>query len=143
MGNAELNTKVCDILLERHDIYVQAINYPTVPRGEELLRLAPSPHHDPVMMEYFVGEYRGGSLTPTPGVVQVEQFVFRPASFSRVGVSFTDKLVEVWQEAGLPLLNPAAASCTFCDRPLHFDLMSEWERSYFGNMEPQYITVAA
>lgn len=56
MGNAELNTKVCDTLLERHNIYVQAINYPTVPRGEELLRLAPSPHHDPAMMEYFVGE---------------------------------------------------------------------------------------
>lgn len=56
MGNAELNTKVCDTLLERHNIYVQAINYPTVPRGEELLRLAPSPHHNPAMMEYFVGK---------------------------------------------------------------------------------------
>lgn len=107
VGNAELNTKVCDTLLERHNIYVQAINYPTVPRGEELLRLAPSPHHDPAMMDYFV-----------------------------------DKLVEVWQEAGLLLNSPATASCNFCDRPLHFDLMSEWEKSYFGNMEPQYITVA-
>ncbi|XP_034029106.1 5-aminolevulinate synthase, erythroid-specific, mitochondrial isoform X2 [Thalassophryne amazonica] len=108
VGNAELNTKVCDTLLEKHNIYVQAINYPTVPRGEELLRLAPSPHHHPAMMEYFV-----------------------------------DKLVEVWQEAGLLLNGPATVSCTFCDRPLHFDLMSEWEKSYFGNMEPQYITVSA
>lgn len=107
VGNAELNTKVCDTLLERHNIYVQAINYPTVARGEELLRLAPSPHHDPAMMDYFV-----------------------------------DKLVEVWQEAGLLLNSPATASCNFCDRPLHFDLMSEWEKSYFGNMEPRYITVA-
>lgn len=57
-------------------------------------------------------------------------------------ISFTEKLVEVWQEAGLPLKSPTVASCTFCDRPLHFALMSEWERSYFGNMEPQYITVA-
>ncbi|XP_010730699.2 5-aminolevulinate synthase, erythroid-specific, mitochondrial isoform X2 [Larimichthys crocea] len=108
VGNAELNTKMCDTLLERHNIYVQAINYPTVPRGEELLRLAPSPHHKPPMMEYFV-----------------------------------DKLVEVWKEAGLPLNNSASASCTFCDRPLHLDLMSEWEKSCFGNMEPQYITVYA
>ncbi|XP_029974087.1 5-aminolevulinate synthase, erythroid-specific, mitochondrial isoform X2 [Salarias fasciatus] len=108
VGNAELNSKVCDTLLERHNIYVQAINYPTVARGEELLRLAPSPHHSPDMMEYFV-----------------------------------EKLLEVWQEAGLPLNSLATASCTFCDRPLHFDLMSEWEKSYFGNMEPQYITVSA
>ncbi|XP_033943393.1 5-aminolevulinate synthase, erythroid-specific, mitochondrial [Pseudochaenichthys georgianus] len=57
VGNAELNTKVCDTLLERHNIYVQAINYPTVPRGEELLRLTPSLHHNPTMMEYFVDEW--------------------------------------------------------------------------------------
>ncbi|XP_072304832.1 5-aminolevulinate synthase, erythroid-specific, mitochondrial isoform X2 [Eucyclogobius newberryi] len=108
VGNAELNTNICDTLLEKYNIYVQAINYPTVPRGEELLRLAPTPHHQPDMMEYFV-----------------------------------DKLVEVWQEAGLVLNNPNLASCNFCSRPLHFDLMSEWEKSYFGNMEPQYITVLA
>lgn len=64
------------------------------------------------------------------------------ASSLNVLILFTEKLVEVWQEAGLPLKNPTVASCTFCDRPLHFALMSEWERSYFGNMEPQYITVA-
>ena len=56
VGNAEKNTQLCDLLLERDDIYVQAINYPTVPRGGELLRLAPSPHHHPQMMEYFVGK---------------------------------------------------------------------------------------
>lgn len=60
-----------------------------------------------------------------------------------VSIWLPEKLVEVWQDAGLPLKSPTVASCTFCDRPLHFALMSEWERSYFGNMEPQYITVAA
>lgn len=58
-------------------------------------------------------------------------------------LSLAEKLVEAWQEAGLSLSHTAAAACTFCDRPLHFDLMNEWEKSYFGHMEPRYITVSA
>ncbi|RXM33780.1 5-aminolevulinate synthase, erythroid-specific, mitochondrial [Acipenser ruthenus] len=54
VSDAEKNSRICDLLLEKHGIYVQAINYPTVPRGEELLRLAPTPHHTPPMMDYFV-----------------------------------------------------------------------------------------
>ena len=55
MSDAEKNTEVCDIMMSRYNIYVQAINYPTVARGEELLRIAPTPHHTPQMMNYFVG----------------------------------------------------------------------------------------
>lgn len=55
MADAEKNTQICDIMMSRYNIYVQAINYPTVAKGEELLRIAPTPHHTPQMMLDFVG----------------------------------------------------------------------------------------
>ncbi|XP_069721957.1 5-aminolevulinate synthase, non-specific, mitochondrial isoform X2 [Phaenicophaeus curvirostris] len=107
VADAAKNTEICDKLMSQHSIYVQAINYPTVPHGEELLRIAPTPHHTPQMMSYFL-----------------------------------EKLLATWKDVGLELKPHSSAECNFCRRPLHFEVMSEREKSYFSGMS-KLVSVSA
>ncbi|XP_037806953.1 5-aminolevulinate synthase, erythroid-specific, mitochondrial [Lucilia sericata] len=58
IGDPLKSSKISDLLMFKFGHYIQAINYPTVARGEEKLRLAPTPFHNVEMMNQLVNDLK-------------------------------------------------------------------------------------
>ncbi|MBO0662166.1 5-aminolevulinate synthase [Jiella sp. MQZ9-1] len=78
VGEPDLCKKASDHLLERHGIYIQPINYPTVPRGTERLRITPTPLHDDVLIATLTG-----ALVETWHAIGIPFAAERPTSLER------------------------------------------------------------
>ena len=100
VGNAETAKQASDFLLEKHQIYVQAINYPTVPVGQERLRITPTPGHNKAYREHLVAAL--DSVWNELGIKRTSDWA-REGGFIGVCVKDAEVVEPLWTDEQLGL----------------------------------------
>ncbi|KDQ64770.1 hypothetical protein JAAARDRAFT_167401 [Jaapia argillacea MUCL 33604] len=107
VGDAGLAKAASDRLLNEHNIYVQSINYPTVARGEERLRVTITPRHTVEQMDKLVN-----AVDETFTVLGINRIREWKAAGGRAGVGLPDDQVipveDVWTDEHLGLKDGSA-----------------------------------
>lgn len=100
VGTADLAKQASDMLLTKHKIYVQSINYPTVPRGEERLRITPTPGHSIESQDQLVA-----ALDDVWNTLNLKRTSDWAAEGGRAGVGAPDAqpVERIWSDAQLGL----------------------------------------
>lgn len=95
VGNAELAKQASDMLLHDHQIYVQSINYPTVPVGQERLRITPTPGHTKEFRDRLV--HAVDSIWTTLGLRRTSDWAKEvPGGFLGVGAPPAAENTPLW-----------------------------------------------